>query len=103
LPSEILAQFPGRVLNIHPALLPKHGGKGMYGIRVHEAVIEAGDSESGCTVHLVTEQYDEGQIVVQLRCPVLAEDTPTTLAARVLELEKQAYPAAIRTLQHLHL
>lgn len=87
--------FPDRVLNIHPSLLPKYGGKGMYGIRVHEAVLAAGDSESGCTVHLVNEVYDDGAVLVQLRCPVEPGDTPETLAARVLECEKQAFPMAI--------
>lgn len=96
LPTEVLDRFPNRVLNIHPALLPKFGGKGMYGIKVHEAVLEAGETESGCTVHTVTEHYDEGAPIVQLRCPVLPSDTPDTLAARVLELEHQAYPLAIR-------
>lgn len=98
LPPEVLAAHPGRVLNIHPALLPKFGGQGMYGLRVHEAVLASGDAESGCTVHLVTERYDEGEALVQLRCPVLPGDTPETLAARVLQLEHQAYPQAIRGL-----
>ncbi len=96
LPREVLDAFPNRVLNIHPALLPKFGGKGMYGMRVHEAVLRAGEAESGCTVHLVNERYDEGPILVQLRCPVLPDDTPETLAARVLELEHRAYPEAVR-------
>ena len=95
LPEEVLGAFPDRILNIHPALLPKHGGKGMYGMHVHEAVLAAGDKESGCSVHLVNERYDEGRVIFQLRCPVEAEDTPETLAARVLELEHRAYPAAI--------
>src|SRR5208337_379575 len=81
LPSEILDAYPDRILNIHPALLPKHGGKGMYGMHVHEAVLAAGDKESGCTVHLVNERYDEGRIVLQMRCPVEAGDTPETLAS----------------------
>ena len=95
LPAEVLAAFPDRVLNIHPALLPKFGGKGMYGHHVHEAVLAAGETESGCTVHLVNEKYDEGRILVQKRCPVHPEDTPDTLAARVLELEHEAYPEAL--------
>jgi phosphoribosylglycinamide formyltransferase 1 len=98
LPGEILQRWPGRVLNIHPALLPKYGGKGMYGQKVHEAVIAAGDPESGCTVHFVTERYDEGEIVHQLRCPVLPEDTAEALAARVLALEHRAYPEALKRL-----
>lgn len=96
LPSEVLAQYPGRVLNIHPALLPKFGGKGMYGKHVHEAVLAAGETESGCTVHLVNERYDEGQILLRMTCPVLDDDTPDRLALRVLELEHIAYPAAIK-------
>lgn len=96
LPIEVLTAFRDRVLNIHPALLPKFGGKGMYGRHVHEAVIAAGETESGCTVHLVNEKYDEGRILVQKRCPVLPGDTPDTLAARVLALEHEAYPEALR-------
>ena len=96
LPSEVLAAFPRRVLNIHPSLLPRHGGPGMYGRRVHKAVIASGDPESGCTVHLVTERYDEGQVVLQARCAVLPGDSPETLAARVLELEHQVYPESVR-------
>ena len=96
LPPTVLASFPNRVLNIHPSLLPKFGGKGMYGLRVHEAVIAAGETETGCTVHRVTANYDEGEIVVQVRCPVFPDDTPQTLAARVLELEHLAYPKALR-------
>lgn len=95
LPPEVLNAYEGRVLNIHPALLPKHGGKGMFGERVHAAVLESGDLESGCTVHFVNEQYDEGQILLQRRCPVLPGDTVTTLAARVLEQEHLAYAEAL--------
>jgi len=95
LPAEVLGRFPNRVLNIHPALLPKYGGKGMYGHHVHEAVVRAGETESGCTVHLVNERYDEGAIVLQKRCPVLPKDSPDSLAARVLVLEHQAYPEAL--------
>ena len=96
LPSEVLTAFPRRVLNIHPSLLPRHGGPGMYGRRVHEAVIASRDTESGCTVHLVTERYDEGEIVLQAHCPVLPDDSPETLAARVLALEHRTYPEAVR-------
>lgn len=94
-PPETVAAFPERMLNIHPALLPHHGGRGMYGTRVHEAVIASGDRGSGCTVHLVDEQYDRGRILLQRECPVLPTDTPETLAARVLALEHEAYPAAL--------
>ncbi len=96
LPEAVLNAHPRRVLNIHPALLPKFGGKGMYGIRVHRAVLAHGEHESGCTVHYVTEHYDEGQTILQMRCPAYPSDTPEELAARVLELEKLAYPAAIK-------
>jgi phosphoribosylglycinamide formyltransferase-1 len=89
-------KFKGRCLHIHPALLPKYGGQGMYGHHVHEAVIAAGDTESGCTVFIADHEYDTGPIVLQKRVPVLTDDTPETLAERVFEAEKQAYPEAIR-------
>lgn len=90
--------YAGRVVNIHPALLPRHGGRGLYGHRVHEAVLAAGDAESGCTVHLVDAEYDHGPTVLQRRCPVLPGDTPDSLAARVFEQECLAYPEALRNL-----
>ena len=93
---EIPPRYDGRVMNIHPSLLPKFGGKGMFGLKVHQAVLDAGSTESGCTVHYVDNNYDNGPIILQRRCPVLAEDTASTLAARVFELEKAAYPEAIR-------
>lgn len=86
----------GRVLNIHPALLPRHGGKGFYGERVHRAVLAAGERESGCTVHYVTNEYDRGEIVLQRRVPVLPGDDEHTLGARVFEEERLALPEAIR-------
>lgn len=95
LPSEVVAAFRGRIINIHPALLPEFGGRGMYGMRVHEAVIAAGAKESGCTVHYVTEEYDQGDPILQLRCEVAPDDDAESLAAKVLELEHRAYPAAI--------
>lgn len=95
LPLEVLEAFPQRVLNIHPSLLPRHGGKGMYGRRVHEAVLASGDAESGCSVHYVTEEYDEGAVVLQGRCPVMPDDTPESLAARVLQVEHRIYPQAV--------
>jgi len=94
LPAELLNQIP--VLNIHPSLLPKFGGKGMYGQHVHEAVLLAGETETGCTVHRVSEVYDEGEIILQRRCPVVPGDTPATLAERVLAEEHLAYPEAVR-------
>ena len=95
-PDALIRAFPDRMVNIHPALLPKYGGKGMYGHHVHEAVKAAGETESGITIHLVNEHYDEGRILLQLRCPALPDDTPETLAARVLTLEHQAYVQALR-------
>lgn len=91
----ILPEFDGRVLNIHPSLLPKHGGRGMYGEHVHAAVIAAGDTESGCTVHLCDGEYDNGRVLMQARVPVVAGDTASALAARVLAAEFELYPAAI--------
>jgi phosphoribosylglycinamide formyltransferase-1 len=92
---EIPDAFRGRVVNVHPALLPKFGGHGMYGRRVHEAVLAVGDKESGCTVHFCDDEFDTGPIIIQRRCPVLPNDTPETLAARVFEEERAAYPEAI--------
>lgn len=89
-------KYTGRIMNIHPALLPDYGGLGMYGHHVHAAVIAAGRSESGCTVHFVDDQYDHGPIILQRTCPVMPGDTPETLAARVFEEECTAYPEAIR-------
>jgi phosphoribosylglycinamide formyltransferase-1 len=94
-PDPILKAYPQRIINIHPALLPKYGGKGMYGDRVHRAVIQAGDKESGITIHFVNEQYDEGEVVFQARCPVLPSDTPEELAQRVHKLEYEYYPQVI--------
>ena len=95
LPSKLVKQYYGRIINIHPALLPKYGGKGMYGLNVHQAVIKSGDKYSGATVHLVDERYDTGPILIQRRVPVLPDDTPETLAARVLEIEHQILPLAV--------
>ena len=91
LPAEVVRAYRNRITNIHPALLPKFGGKGMYGHHVHEAVIKAGEAESGATVHLVNEFYDDGTILEQARVPVLPGDTPETLAARVLAEEHKLY------------
>ena len=85
--EKTLGAFEGRVINIHPALLPKYGGVGMYGMNVHEAVIAAGDRETGVTIHVVDREYDHGKIIAQCRVPVLAGDTAETLAGRVLERE----------------
>lgn len=94
-PPEVVAAWRGRIINIHPALLPKFGGPGMYGRRVHEAVLAAGETETGATVHLVTERYDEGAILAQGRVPVQPGDTAETLASRVLAVEHQLLPAAV--------
>jgi phosphoribosylglycinamide formyltransferase 1 len=92
---KTLAAFEGRIINIHPALLPRHGGKGMYGRKVHEQVLAAGDSETGVSVHVVTDDYDTGTILAQQTVPVLAGDTPDILAHRVLELEHRIYVETI--------
>ncbi len=94
-PSDVIARYRGRIINIHPALLPTFGGKGMYGRRVHEAVLASGARESGATVHLVDEAYDRGAILAQARVPVLPGDDPDRLAARVLEVEHRLLPAAV--------
>jgi phosphoribosylglycinamide formyltransferase-1 len=94
--------FAGAVLNIHPALLPRHGGQGCHGERVHRAVLAAGDRESGCTVHYCSDRYDEGPILLQRRVPVLPGDTVTTLAERVFAAECEAYPDAIAAWARTH-
>jgi formyltetrahydrofolate-dependent phosphoribosylglycinamide formyltransferase len=96
---DLPATYENRVMNIHPALLPSFGGKGMYGGKVHQAVLDHGCKVSGCTVHFVDNHYDNGPIIVQRSCPVLDDDTLQTLAARVFEEEKIAYPEAIRLFQ----
>lgn len=95
-PINMIHSFKGRLINIHPALLPSYGGKGMYGMNVHKKVLENGDKESGITIHLVNEEYDKGAILFQARCPVFPEDTPETLAQRVHQLEYAHYPLVIR-------
>ena len=95
IPGYILQAFPNRIVNIHPALLPKYGGKGMYGMKVHQAVIASGDPESGITIHYVNEHYDEGNIVFQARCIINKEDTPEMLAAKIHDLEYEHFPAVI--------
>ena len=95
---EIKPWMDARVLNIHPALLPAHGGKGMYGTRVHKAVLDSGDLTSGCTVHLVDGEYDHGPTILRRTCDVQKGDSPQDLAERVFSLECEAYPEAIRQL-----
>lgn len=90
--------YRGRVVNIHPALLPDFGGKGMHGLNVHQAVLASGRTQSGCTVHLCDDRYDTGPVIARAHCPVLPGDTPETLAARVFALELELLPAALETL-----
>jgi phosphoribosylglycinamide formyltransferase-1 len=94
-PRAVVRRYRGRILNVHPALLPAHGGPGMYGLRVHCAVLAAGDAASGVTVHFVDEAYDRGAVIAQWPVPVLAGDTPETLAERVLRVEHVIYPRVV--------
>ncbi|MBL4753087.1 MAG: phosphoribosylglycinamide formyltransferase [Flavobacteriales bacterium] len=94
-PTYLVAAYPNKIVNIHPALLPKYGGKGMYGSHVHEAVISAGEKKSGITIHYVNEHYDEGAIIVQATCEVTPEDTPESLAEKIHQLEHQHFPRVI--------
>jgi phosphoribosylglycinamide formyltransferase 1 len=97
-PATILRAYKDRIVNIHPALLPKYGGKGMYGMRVHETVIAAGDKVSGISIHLVNEHYDEGQVIFQARCPVLPGDTAGDVARKIHLLEYEHFPRVIEEL-----
>jgi phosphoribosylglycinamide formyltransferase-1 len=97
-PEQLVRAFAGRIINIHPALLPLYGGKGMYGEAVHRAVIAAGDRESGINIHFVNEKYDEGEVILQQRCTVTAADTPESLAQKVHLLEYKWYPETIEKL-----
>lgn len=98
IPEELIRAFPNRMVNIHPALLPKYGGKGMYGHHVHEAVKAAGDTETGITIHLVNEHYDEGKIIFQAATSVTPEDTPDSIAQKVHALEHRYFPEVIESL-----
>jgi phosphoribosylglycinamide formyltransferase 1 len=98
IPDNILDAFERRIINIHPALLPKYGGKGMYGSRVHEAVIESGETASGITIHYVNEKYDEGNIIFQAKCRVERNETPESLASKIHSLEHEYYPRIIEKL-----
>jgi phosphoribosylglycinamide formyltransferase-1 len=98
IPQNIINAFPNKIINIHPALLPKYGGKGMYGRHVHQAVADAGEKESGITIHYVNSNYDEGSIIFQTKCPVLPTDTADTIAQKVHELEYNYYPKIIQKL-----
>ncbi len=94
-PMDIIRAFPNRIINIHPALLPKYGGKGMYGMKVHEKVISDKQDESGISIHLVNEEYDKGKIIFQPIIKLTQQDTPLTLAAKIHDLEYQYFPATI--------
>ncbi|WP_425638074.1 phosphoribosylglycinamide formyltransferase [Algoriphagus yeomjeoni] len=98
IPVDLTRAFPDRMVNIHPALLPKYGGKGMYGSFVHEAVKAAGETETGITIHLVNENYDEGRIVFQASTPLTSEDTPDSIAEKVHALEHKHFPEVIEGL-----
>jgi len=98
IPSDLVARYPRRIVNIHPALLPSYGGKGMYGRNVHEAVIQAGEKISGPTVHYVDENYDTGEVIAQTVVPVIDGDDPDSLADRVLQAEHQLYPTIVHQL-----
>lgn len=102
IPENLIRTFPGKIINIHPALLPRFGGKGMYGMKVHEAVKAAGETETGITIHEVNEQYDEGRILFKAICPVMLDDTPEVIANKVHQLEYAWYPKVIENwaLQH---
>ena len=95
IPEYLITRYQDRIVNIHPALLPKFGGKGMYGAHVHRAVLKSGENETGITIHLVNQQYDKGQIIFQERCAVDKDDSPESLAAKVHRLEHQFYPQVI--------
>ena len=99
IPQVLIDAFPQRIINIHPALLPKYGGKGMYGDRVHQAVVAAGEKESGITVHYVNENYDEGNIIFQAKCTVESSDTPEMVAQKVHQLEYEHFPQVIEGLE----
>ena len=95
IPAYLVKAFPRRIVNIHPALLPKYGGKGMYGYHVHEAVKAAGETETGITIHYINEHYDEGDIIFQASCPLTTEDTPETIAQKVHALEHRYFPEVV--------
>ncbi|MEN9444780.1 MAG: phosphoribosylglycinamide formyltransferase [Bacteroidota bacterium] len=95
IPDYLLEAYPNKIINIHPSLLPRYGGKGMYGDKVHQAVIAAADTHSGITIHYVNSRYDEGQVIYQATCPVLPTDTPETLATKIHDLEYEHFPKII--------
>lgn len=95
IPEQLISAYPNKIVNIHPSLLPKYGGKGMYGERVHQAVIDNNEQESGITIHFVNENFDEGEIITQAKCEVKADDTPDSLAARIHQLEHEHFPKTL--------
>ena len=97
-PEKILKAFPGKIINIHPALLPKYGGKGMYGMHVHEAVISNKEKESGISIHYVNERYDEGAIIFQARCSIDSSDSPQDLADKIHLLEMEHFPLVVESI-----
>lgn len=98
IPENLLQSYPNKIINIHPALLPKYGGKGMYGSHVHEAVVANKETETGITIHYVNEHYDEGKPIFRAKCPVLPDDTPDDVAKKVHELEYKYFPEVIKNL-----
>lgn len=97
IPEYLIQAFPNKIVNIHPALLPKYGGKGMYGMNVHKAVVENGETESGITIHFVNENYDEGKTIFQAKCALTKDDTPESVAKKIHELEYEHFPAVIKS------
>ena len=98
LPVQLIRTYPNKIINIHPALLPKYGGRGMYGLKVHEAIIAAGEKESGITIHYVDELYDHGEIIFQAKCGINFKDTPESLAEKIQLLEHKHYPEVIQNI-----
>lgn len=97
-PPYLTRRFKNKIINLHPALLPKFGGKGMYGMNVHKAVIDAGEKESGITIHYINENYDEGEIIFQAKCEIVPGDTPETLSVKIQKLEHQYFPGIVKKL-----
>lgn len=95
IPEAFVKAFPNQIINIHPSLLPKYGGKGMHGMHVHKAVLENKETESGITIHYVNEEYDKGEVILQAKCEISADDTPETLSAKIRKLEFEYFPKAI--------
>jgi phosphoribosylglycinamide formyltransferase-1 len=98
LPEKFVSAFPNKIINIHPALLPKHGGKGYYGMKVHESVLSSKEQKSGITIHYVNDKFDEGKIIAQYQCPIDQKDTAESLAAKIHQLEYKYYPKVIEQL-----